>query len=108
MIKAHLLFTIFCYGLASLLGIMILFHSHLKICWHRIRFIIFLGFAIHTIALMLYWQEKQHFPIITNLEALFFVSWLLVPLMLFIEYRNKDITMSSILLPFVLIVLLIM
>lgn len=106
MLNLNLIMALFCYLLVNVFVIVVYYNQDLKIYWSRIKIFLYLGFAAHTIALCAFSVIKNHFPITTNIEALLFMSWLLVPLMLFIEWRNKSIIMSAILLPFVLLSLL--
>jgi len=108
LIKAHLIIACILYAFATLFSFAVLFRTNLKIHWGKFKIIVLLGFAAQTISLMLYWQIKKHFPVTSNTEAFFLMGWLLIPLMLFIAYRTKDVMMNSILLPFIIISILVM
>lgn len=106
--KIHLFISFIFYLGATLFSFAVLFNANLKIYWSKIKILVWIAFVAQTISLMLYWQIKKHFPITSNTEALFLMGWLLIPLMLVIAYKTKDIMMNSILLPLVMISIAVM
>jgi len=103
LVKISLTISFICYLFISIFLFVIFYKTKLKVLWNKIKIIFLLAFIFHSIAFLLYWWNKKHFPITTISESIFLLGWLLVPIILFIEYRNKDIIMNTILMPLVLI-----
>ena len=63
------------------------------------RILTIIGFALHTIAILLRYGEAGHFPVISMHESLSFFAWATILVYLICDYKTKIPSLGSFVLP---------